>query len=234
MDRLEQDQLDAKALLDGDALFAPVTILAEDKGDIEADVLQQLATLNTKAGKLGLIGVVLEPEEVPTDPDTPNPELRVRLTVQFIEEQLLNNDASTGTLVNVFAAARRCRQLLHRRSFGGGGVWYWVATSNSPQDSASRRSRLVAFERRDQEERGTRLGAPLIDPEEGGAVPQLVTLTPPIGATARYTLDGTYPGPAATAYSAPFNILSACTLRVVAYQTGAEPSSVAEAVFTAP
>ena len=230
MDDLEQDQLDAKALLDGDDLFEPVTILAEDKGDIEADVLQQLATLNEKANKLGLIGIVLEPEEVPTDPDTPNPELKVRLTVQFIEEQTFNN-GDTGTAVSVFAAARRARQLLHRRSFGG-GVWYWVSTITSPQDSPSRRSRLVVFERRDQETRTTRLGAPLIDPEDGAAVPEEVTLTPPAGATARYTLDGTYPGPAATAYTVPFNIVAACLLRVVAYQDGAEPSNVAEATFT--
>lgn len=229
MDALEQDQRDLAALLDGDTAFAAVAVLVEEKGDIETDILQALGTLNTKAGKLGVLAVVLQPEELPTDPDTPNPEVRVRLSVQVFDQPLLND---TGT--DLWAVCRRVRQLGHRRSFGR-GLYSWAGTIAAPQDDASRRSRIVIFEARGQEARLTRLGAPLIDPEEGGAVPQVVTLTPPAGATVWYTLDGSYPSPlneAAREYLAALTITEPCTLRAIAYQAGADPSNIAEAVFT--
>jgi hypothetical protein len=232
MDPILQDQADLHALINADATFAEVTVLLENKGDIESDVLQGIATLNEKAGKLGAIAVVLEPEEVPTDPETPNPELRVRLFVQVLEDQIFNTGA-TGTGKSAFALARRVRQIGHRRSFGR-GVWYWVGTTPAPQDSPTRRSRLVTFERRDAEQRATKLGAPLIDPESG-ATPQNVTLTPPDGAAIWYTLDGSTPipnGPTAVLYEAPIAIAAACTLRCAAYLDGAEPSNIAEATYT--
>lgn len=233
MDPILQDQADLHALLDYDPVFAEVAVLLEDKGDIEADVIQALATLNAKAQKLGALAVVLEPEEVPTDPETPNPELRVRLSVQVMEDQLFNL-GDTGTHRSCYALARRVRQLGHRRSFGR-GVWFWVGTVPVPQDNPSRRSRLVTFERRDSERRVTKLGAPLIDPDEGAA-PQTVTVsTATAGAEIWYTLDGSTPVPsnqAARPYLAPLELTDPCTLRAAAYLSGYEPSDIAQASFT--
>lgn len=233
MDPIEQEQIDLAALIAGDADFATVAVIREQKGDVDAQILQALSTLNEKSGKLGACVVVLQPDELPTNPDTPNPELRVRHSVQVFETPLFNA-GDNGTGKDVFQLSRRIRQLVHRRSFGH-GVLSWQGTENVQQADESRRSRMVTFERLDQELPFTRLGAPLIDPEQGGAVPQLVTLTPPEGATAYYTLDGSLPVPGAvgtTEYTAPFNVTEAATLRVAAYKSGALPSDVAAVTFT--
>lgn len=231
MDDLELDQQDFVSLLEGDASFATVAVLKEEKGDIEADILQSLATLNAKAGKIGACAVVLQPVELATDPNTPNPEHRVRFSVQVFDQPLFNAGAD-GTGKDVWQLARRIRQLCHRRDFGR-GLYVWLSTEDAPQADPGRRSRVVTFEKLIQEESVTRLGAPLIDPEDGGAAPQNVTITPPEGASIRYTLDGSYPTEATgTLYSEPIAIAAACTLRAVAYKAGALPSNVAQAVFT--
>lgn len=231
MDDLELDQEDFVALLNGDTTFATVAVLKEAKGDIEADILQALATLNAKAGKIGACVIVLQPVELATDPNTPNPELRVRFSVAVFDQPLINAGAD-GTGKDVWQLARRVRQLCHRRDFGR-GLYVWLSSEDNPQPDPSRRSRVVNFEKLVNEESVTRLGAPLIDPEDGGAAPQNVNLTPPDGASIRYTLDGSYPTEAAgTLYSEPFAIVAACTLRAVAYKAGALPSNVAQAVFT--
>lgn len=232
-DELELDQDDFVALLNGDADFTTVAVLKEARGDIESDVLQALGSLNQKASKGGACAVVLQPIELPSNPDTPNPELRVRITVQILEQPAFNTGDS-GTGKDMYQLARRVRQLGHRRNFGR-GLYSWVGTEDAPQDDASRRSRLVIFEKLAQEDSYERLGAPLIDPEDGGAAPQSVTLTPPEGATAYYTLDGSLPVPGAdgtTEYTGAFNVAAAATLRAAAYKAGSLPSNVAEAVFT--
>lgn len=231
MDDLELDQEDFKALLDGDATFSAVSVLKEEKGDIEADILQGLGTLNEKAGKIGAVAVVLQPVELATDPNTPNPEHRVRFSVQVFDQPLFNAGAD-GSGKDIWQLARRIRQLCHRRDFGR-GLYSWLSTEDAPQADPGRRSRVVTFEKLIQEESITRLGRPLVEPEEGGVAPQNVTITPPDGATVRYTLDGSYPTEAAgTLYSEPFAVAAACTLRAVAYKAGAVPSNVTQAVFT--
>lgn len=231
MDDLEQDQDDFVALLNGDGDFTFIPVLKEEKGDIEADIAQSLATLNAKGAANGACAVVLQPVELATSPDTPNPELRVRFSVQVFDQPLFNTGAA-GTGMDVWQLARRVRQLCHRRDFGR-GLYVWLSTEDVPQADPGRRSRSVTFEKLTQEEAVTRPGRPLIEPEAGAAVPQEVTLEPPAGATVRYTLDGTYPTEAeGTLYAAPFTIAAACTLRAVAYQAGAVPSNVSSADFT--
>lgn len=230
MDELEQDQADIVALLNGDATFANIPVLAEKQGDIESDIAQTLATLNEKSGKIGACAVVLQPTELPSADDTVNPELRVRFSVQCFDQPLFNVGAE-GTGQTVWSIARRVRQLCHRRSFGS-GLYTWVGTEDAPQADPGRRSRSVTFEKLGQEDPFTRLSRPLITPEEGGAVPQNgVTIAAQPGAAIRYTLDGTFPTPASALYSVPLNITAAATLRAVAYLAGALPSNVAKALF---
>jgi len=47
------------------------------------------------------------------------------------------------------------------------------------------------------------------------------------GTTIRYTIDGTCPTSASTAYSAPFTVTAGKTVRAIAYKTGSESSDVA-------
>jgi hypothetical protein len=234
MDELEQDQADITALLNGDSVFTNVAVIAEKKGDIETDIAQALATVNEKAGKTGACVVVLQPAELPTDADTSNPELRVRFHVQCFDQPLFNDDETTGTGQTVWSLARRVRQLLHFRHFGT-GTYVWKGTEDAPQADPGRRSRIVSFERLGAEDPFTRLSRPLIEPEEGGAVPQSVTIQAQPGAAIYYTLDGSFPSstnPEAELYAGALNITEAATLRAVAYLAGALPSDVAHAVFS--
>jgi len=232
MDRTEQEQADIKTVLDLDALFATVTVDLEDKGDIESEIDKGLGTLNTKAGKMGAYALVLEPEETPTNPDTPSPELRIQFGVQVFETQLFNNGAD-GTGKSVFQLTRRIRQLLHRRSLGR-GVLVWKSTSPAPQSDPSRRSRVVTFERLDQEDADVRVGTPLIDPDEGAAGASITLTCATSGAAIYYTTDGSYPcstNAEATLYAAPFAAVAG-TLKAAAEKSGLQPSSVAEAEFS--
>lgn len=234
MDDLEQEQEDLAALLNADPVFATVTVIKEEKGDIENEVSRAIGTLNEKTGKIGAAVVVLQPDEVPTDPDTPNPELRVRFSVQVFDTPLFN-DSEQGTGQDIFTLSRRVRQLLHRRSFGT-GMFSWLGTEPVSQTDPSRRSRMVTFSRLAQEDREPRAGAPLIEPEDGGATPAAdVTITPPAGAAAYYTTDGELPVPGAantTLYSAPITIVEPCLLRAISVQTGYQVSNVSQATFS--
>jgi hypothetical protein len=231
-DPLSRDQDDFFARLSLDSFFAEISVLEQRKGVTESDVEVALSTLNEKAGKIGAVVIVLMPDLVPTEPDAPGPEYRVRSTVQVITQALFNESA-TGTQKSAEQIAQRVRQLLHR--FGtGAGVFSFAGMEPIAQD-AGKVSYGVTFTRLARDEDLPRCGTPLIDPDEGAA-PQLVTLTcATAGASLYSTTDGSYPSSAndaATLYTAPFNVATACTLRVAAEKAGMQQSNVAEATFT--
>ncbi|MGO9009898.1 MAG: chitobiase/beta-hexosaminidase C-terminal domain-containing protein, partial [Bryobacteraceae bacterium] len=77
--------------------------------------------------------------------------------------------------------------------------------------------------------------APTFSPAGGTyTAPQTVTLSSTtIGATIRYTLDGSTPSETAgTVYTAPFTVSGTTTVKAIAYATGLTDSSVATATYT--
>jgi hypothetical protein len=76
-------------------------------------------------------------------------------------------------------------------------------------------------------------GKPIFSPAGNDRKPQLVTLRSPTpGATIRYTVDGTAPGPNdGTPYTAPINLDSTTTLTAVAFKEGLAPSPPAYVTY---
>ncbi|MDD4309000.1 MAG: chitobiase/beta-hexosaminidase C-terminal domain-containing protein [Candidatus Cloacimonetes bacterium] len=77
---------------------------------------------------------------------------------------------------------------------------------------------------------------PTFDPAGGFKLaPVNVTLaTTTVGATIRYTLDGTAPNATSTLYTTPINISSDTTLKAIGYKDGFSPSSIVTAVYSFP
>lgn len=75
-------------------------------------------------------------------------------------------------------------------------------------------------------------GTPVISPAGGQFVTQqAVTVTGPVGATLRYTTDGTDPTDTDPTVSSPITIDRSLVLKVRAWDTGVEPSAVRRADF---
>lgn len=232
MDPIEQDQSDFAARLAADSYFSDITILEQRKGVTENDIEVALSVLNEKATKIGAVAIVLMPELLPSEPDAPGPEYRVRATVQAITAALFN-DGDDGTGKSAEAIATRVRKLLHRFSGGHGSTWAF--TGMEPIASVDGQvSYGVAFTRLARDEDLPKTALPLLDPDEG-ATPTNVTITHATADSIYYTLDGSYPSSLneeATLYAGPVAIAAAATLRAVAYRAGYQPSNVAEATYT--
>jgi hypothetical protein len=231
-DQIAQEQEDFYQRLKADSYLLDVPGLAEHKGVTEDDINQALSTLNANgSGSIGVLWVVLMPTLVGENPDAPGPRYSIQLTVQVIDQPLLNSIGKTGSQV-----AERIREVLHRFSTGLGSSWYFSAMEPGNAD-VGKVSYLVKFKRVATDIPPPKAGRPTIAPA-GGVAPQLVTLANPpasAGATIRYTLDGSLPtsaNPAAVIYSAPFNVVSAGLLRVTAELAGYLQSDVSQATFT--
>lgn len=78
------------------------------------------------------------------------------------------------------------------------------------------------------------VAAPAISPA-GGTFSTSTTVTlssSTVGATIRYTLDGSTPSTSSAAYSSPFTLTSSATVRAKAYASGMTESTVTSASFT--
>lgn len=227
LDQLEQDQRDFFGRLLSDPFLSDVKILLEEKGDIEADVLQALSVFNDRGGKIGACVVVLMPTLTGDSPDAPGPRSTVRMTVQVIDQPVVNLGAG-GVGMSGSQIAERVRQVLHMFSTGRGNTYTFAAQDPIPVE-AGKNSYGVAF---------TRLCADAPPPKVAAvsialsspSVPSTVTLsTVTAGAAIRYTLDGSYPGsgnPVAMLYEAPVAISAAVYLRAAAELAGHQPSNI--------
>lgn len=220
---LLQDQLDAFARLQADATFAAVPVLLQRKGVTESDIEIALGTLNAKSGLAGALAVVLMPTLEPDSPDAPGPRYRVVLSVQVIEQPLINlGDSGTGQTAEQLA--ERVRQLLHHASFGRGGSWAFSGMDPLEQGEG-KISYAVKFSRLAGDASGDRLVPPGLALAAG-----IVTATHADAVAALwYTLDGSYPWPGnstATLYTAPVALSAPTTLRAAAYRTGYQASSI--------
>ena len=233
-DQIEQAQEDFFQRLRADGYFlgggADVPVLAEHKGATDDDINQALSTLNANAtGATGVLAVVLMPTLTPEDPNAPGPRHTIRLTVQVIDQPLLNSIGKSASQV-----AERVRTVLHRFRDGLGGTWSFAGMEPIPVDEG-KVSYGVAFTRLASDNPPPKVAQVLIAPA-GAVVPQLVTLTcATAGAAIRYTLDGSYPSPlnpTAVLYSAPFNVVAAATLRTTATLANYQQSDVSQATFT--
>lgn len=221
---------DFAARLANDSYFSDITVLEQNKGATESDIEVALSTMTEKASKIGACAIVLMPELIPSNPDAPGPIYRVRGTVQVIVQPIFN-DGESGTGKTAEAIARRVRQLLHFYD-GGWGTWSFAGMEPLPV-ADGQVSYGVAFTREGKDDKFTKVGTPMFDPD-AGALPVAVTITGHPDADIYYTTDGSYPHPdnaEATLYAGPVAIAAAAVLRAVAYVEGLQPSNVAAARF---
>jgi hypothetical protein len=141
-------------------------------------------------------------------------------------------DSGTGKFVEQIAT--RVRQLIHYWAPGRGYVFDFAGQEPiNARDGM--RSYAVNFHRNGMDERASKVGNVLIDPDTGAA-PQQVTLTCATAAAAIwYTLDGSAPTPtnaSAHLYAAPFQVADRMTLRAGAFKDGMDAGNVFQATFT--
>ncbi len=229
---LVQDQEDIQGRLNGDPFFAGITVLLQRKGNIDAQVEQNLSVLNEKGGKIGLVAIVLMPTLTATAPDAPSPLYDVKATIQVIESPTFNlGDGGTG--ISAEQVAQYCRQILHHFSDGRGNVWVFQGMDPLPVEEG-KISYGVNITRRGGDSKIAKVAKPVIAPTSG-ATPQAITLTCATAAAAIwYTIDGSYPsaeGETAALYEAPFQLAAAATVRAAAQKVGLQQSDVVEATF---
>lgn len=234
LDQLEQDQHDFYGRILADEYFTDVKVLLEAKGDIEPDVIQALSVFNDRGGKIGACVVVLMPTLTGDSPDAPGPRSTVRMTVQVIDQPIVNLEAG-GTGKSASQIAERVRKILHMFSTGRSATYTFAAQEPIPVE-AGRNSYGVAFTRLCTDCPPRKVATVAIS-LSSPSVPSTATLTTATaGAAIRYTLDGSFPGSANTAallYSTPFIINAAATLRTAAELTDHQASDVSAKSITA-
>lgn len=223
----KRSQGDFAARMNAESYFSDITILEQNKGVTEDDVLQALSVLNEKAGKIGACVIVLQPELIPANPAAPGPEYRVRVVIQVITAALFNDgDTGTGKTAEQISAA--IRPLFHNWD-AGWGTWTFAGMEPIKRESEGEVSYGVTFTRGGRDRKYPKLATPIIEPELA-ALPASVTLESEVDTEIWYTTDGSLPTPendAATLYSAAIELTAPTTLRAIAYKTGRQPSNVA-------
>ena len=225
----KRSQGDFALRLEADPYFSDITVLEQNKGVTEDDILQALGTLNEKAGKIGACVVVLMPELVPTESQSRNAAFRVRATLQVIVSPIFNS-GDTGTGKTAEAIAAKVRTAFHMYD---GGYGTWTFAGQDPIERTGDVSYGVVFTRQGQDRNAPKLPTPMFDPEEG-ALPATVTITADSESDVYYTTDGSTPtpeNPAAVLYATPVEITAPTTLRAAAYRTGYQASNITTADF---
>ena len=175
-DQIETAQEDFYQRLRADGYFygggADVPVLAEHKGVTNDDINQALGALNANAsGATGVLAVVLMPTLTPDAPDAPGPRHVIRLTVQVIEQPLLNSIGKSASQV-----AERARTVLHRFRDGLGGTWSFAGMEPIPVDEG-KVSYGVAFTRLASDNPPAKVAQVLIAPA-GGVAPRSAVADP--------------------------------------------------------
>ena len=114
MGKLADLRTAAAALLSADAYFSDVTVLTEQKANIDNEIERALATLTEKNSKIGVVAVVITPLAAISQPNLPGPYLDPITLVVHIEESVTINNGATGTLKPASDIAEKVLSVLHR------------------------------------------------------------------------------------------------------------------------
>jgi hypothetical protein len=223
---LDQLQSDIVGRLGADEFFADVPVLAQNKGVIEDDIAQALATMTEQAGKSGAAVVVLLPERSTPKPNIPGPRYDLSIVIRAMELPLINRgDAGTGKTCT--ALSLRIEHLLHQLPMDG--VLLRASRTGGLQQESGGLACDVTIEFEFGLPAARRVQTPGISLADGVAT----ILCGTSGATIRYTTDGSYPGSSAIAYSAPVTLTDGQTIRAVAEADGYQASPLSQTTYTA-
>jgi hypothetical protein len=212
--------------------YVPVLVVRPESAGavklLQTQIDQTLAGLLKKSGKAGAAVIVQMPTVDAPEPEVPGPQLEVVCAVRVLENPVVNMGAS-GTLTPAEDLGLAVLQGLHHWNPGQGSVIVADRRAMEPNNDFPGK---VVYDCYPKTTLGLRPPARVARPviSVAGAVPTAaVTLSCPTGGAAiRYTVDGSFPGPAATLYTTPFNMASAARVRAAAYLAGSQGSDVTE------
>jgi len=227
---LEQLQLDAAGRLAAVDTFAGTPVKhvrprsEEEAVQIQSDIDLSLAGLLSQGGKSGTTIIVQMPTLDAPNPDIPGPEMVATLPIRVFENPMINM-GSAGTLISCESLALAVLGALHHCDLGDGNMLYAEANAMAPNLDFDG---LIVYDVALKCRIGVPVRAfvpmPKIEFYSGTAA-----LTCCDSAAAiRYTLDGSYPSPTSTLYTAAISTGAATILRAVAYRTNYLPSAIAQ------
>jgi hypothetical protein len=222
MDPYTQFQQDIAGRLAADPFFATIPIVIEDQGVTGPEVEQALAagTL-ARGGKAGAAVIVFQSEEETQDPDVDGPRELATVRVRCLETPRINR-STAGTASPAQAIAQRVKTLCHL--WLRAGVDVTVRGAGRYADKRGLIGKDVVLRT-------------IIDQAPPGRTPAVsiagpstaVTLSCGAGsASIYYTIDGTFPGPGATAYTGHFAVSSGTLVRAAAYLAGSAGSDITQ------
>ena len=234
---LEQFQLDCAARLSSESYFEDVSVFViRPRSSAEALLLQTkldqaLSGQALTGGKCGVTCTVQMPSAEVPEPNLPGPVFDAALVVRVIENPVINM-GPTGTGKSAEDAALAVIGALHQFALENLAV---TASKNAlePQAGELLSGKVVYdchFTRRFGLPQQAKV-APVSITESGALPAVVVTLEcATAGAAIYYTLDGSYPTPAAgTLYGEPFTVTTACKLRATAFLEGLSGSNLTAA-----
>lgn len=99
-----------KTRIEAHAWFEDITVIIEDKGNIENDIQVALGTITEKHAKIGACIVILAPRAKCPNPNAPGPIIEPLIVLSVLEDVLINQgDTGTGK------AALQIVEMLMRR-----------------------------------------------------------------------------------------------------------------------
>jgi hypothetical protein len=187
---------------------------------LAAEVLVYITPRNGRKGCGIIVGV---PEWSTQSPNVTGPQGDIIIPFLVLEDAMLNESPTLGTLKPADQVAQKIMDLLHLDADDGTGTLAAVGAAISPaRDWEPLRAFNVRLKITMKRQQTARVGPVTIAIDAG-----LATLTcPTVGAQIYWTLDGTFPGLSnskATIYSSPFAVASGDPLRAGAYLTDYNP-----------
>lgn len=231
----EQFQLDVYGRLLDEAGLLTVAIGKDQPGFTYDDIIANLSTINQRGGKMGAFILVMMAEEEVPDPELPGPQEKLVISVRVFTDELLNSDPAQGTLLSNSTIRRLVRVALHGWSPNGCNEIYCDAKRAGRQIEGDLIAYESIFEMVNPQPYVARIAAPRMTIAIEAT--NVITLTHPTeGADIRYTIDGSYPGRDATAYTGPIlvDLAEGPMVRAAAYNaaSGSDVTQVQLMPFT--
>ena len=234
---LKQLRTQIQQRLQAVAYFADITILTEDKGDIENEIARALGAVTAAGGKLGICAVVMTAAGSVRNPNLPGPYLEAITVAVHVEENVLINNAVAGTSKPASDVAEQVLAALHRWT-PTGFVRPLIAQPNTvrvvePAIGDIAYACVLAVANGIPVVTLSTVATPVADPADG-EVPQTVELTcATAGAAIFYTTDGSLPSPVnGTLYTVPVAVTEAGSLKARAFLAGYLDSVLMTATYT--
>jgi len=104
-----------KTRIEAHTWFEDITVITEDKGNVDNDIEVALGTITEKHAKIGVCIVLLAPLAKCPSPNAPGPCIEPLIVLSVIEDVLVNQ-GDTGTKKSAIQIVEMLMRLIHRFS----------------------------------------------------------------------------------------------------------------------